>query len=465
MIRIVGTALYQWDTGRYVTTDIEADHIHFSNKGDSKAVIVDLVDSQATIPDYLLKTGKQLCVYVVRNRVTVESRVFSVTPRERPADYIYEEDQRNFVYELIADAQEATKAANQAAKEATDVSNAIKEDAASGKFKGEKGEKGEPGEQGPKGEKGDPGTALIDNSVVGDSAWSSKNTVDKLCPDFGERGSVVVCEPVEGYPLRVSTYLPTSTGVSKITLYHEGIDEEDSREYTADFGGTYSDGYYDWETGELHTADEGTMQFAPQVITAFYGRNSFRSDCGDTFVGGMADPNAYWGKKLAEQEAINEELTAEVEALQAEQNKQYELIEDVTLDEDIANFIRTADPSGNKYNFSAIRIFIRTAVCATTAQVIFAIGAGSSTSYVYHQQNDILTKDTECDALFVERNDNGFVEYFCASYPKNQSAIMRLRPAYNIKVWQNVTRVSISANSSTATIPAGTNIKIYGIRG
>ena len=206
MIMIVGTALYQWDTGRYVTTDIEADHIHFSNKGDSKAVIMDIVDSQAKIPDYLLQTGKQLCVYVVRNGVTVESRVFSVTPRERPEDYIYEEDQRNFVYELIADAQAATKAANQAAKEAADVSDAIKEDAASGKFKGDKGdqgEKGDPGEQGPKGDKGDPGTALIDNSVVGDSAWSSKNTVDKLCPSFTESGGVAVCEPLEGYPLEV----------------------------------------------------------------------------------------------------------------------------------------------------------------------------------------------------------------------------------------------------------------------
>ena len=115
MVRIVGTALYQWDTGRYVTTDIEADHIHFSNKGDSKAVIMDLVDSQAKIPDYLLQTGKQLCVYVVRNGITVEKNIFFVNYRERPENYIYEEDQRNFVYELIASAEAATEAANQAA--------------------------------------------------------------------------------------------------------------------------------------------------------------------------------------------------------------------------------------------------------------------------------------------------------------------------------------------------------------
>ena len=115
MIRVVDTALYQWDTGRYVTTDIEADHIHFSNKGDSKAVIMELADSKAKIPDYLLQTGKQLCVYVVRNGITVESNVFSVNQRERPENYVYDEDQRNFVYALIADVQAATEAANQAA--------------------------------------------------------------------------------------------------------------------------------------------------------------------------------------------------------------------------------------------------------------------------------------------------------------------------------------------------------------
>lgn len=178
MIEIVGAALYQWDTGRYVTTDIEADHIHFSNKGDSKAVIMDVANSQAKVPDYLLQTGKHLCVYVVRNGVTVESRVFSVTLRERPENYIYEEDQRNFVYELIADAQTATEAAKQAAKEATDVSDAIKEAAASGKFNGEKGEKGDPGEQGPKGdpgekgEKGDPASEDDIKRIASDEVMS-----------------------------------------------------------------------------------------------------------------------------------------------------------------------------------------------------------------------------------------------------------------------------------------------------
>ena len=45
--------------------------------------------------------------------------------------------------------------------------------------------------------------AHMGDSKIGPDAWSSKNTVDKLCPAFTESGSVVTCAPVEGYPLQV----------------------------------------------------------------------------------------------------------------------------------------------------------------------------------------------------------------------------------------------------------------------
>ena len=118
MIEIIGTELYQWDTGKSVrVTGTDASHVHLANQGDSKAVIMELVDSLALIPDYLLQTGKQLCVYAVANGVTIESRVFFVKKRERPENYVYEDDQRNFIYTLITDAQEATKTANQVAQD------------------------------------------------------------------------------------------------------------------------------------------------------------------------------------------------------------------------------------------------------------------------------------------------------------------------------------------------------------
>lgn len=117
MIEIIGTELNQWDTGRSVrVTGTEASHVHLANQGDSKAVIMELADSLALIPNYLLQTGKQLCVYAVADGVTIESKVFYVKKRERPENYVYEDDQRNYIYELIESAEQATLEAQRVAE-------------------------------------------------------------------------------------------------------------------------------------------------------------------------------------------------------------------------------------------------------------------------------------------------------------------------------------------------------------
>ena len=119
MIEIVGTELNQWDVGRLVhITGVEAEYAHFANKGDSKAVIMGVVDIEAKIPDYLLQTGKPLCVYAVKDGITIESKTFYVKNRERPENYVYKEDQRNYIYELISNAEKAVDDANLATKNA-----------------------------------------------------------------------------------------------------------------------------------------------------------------------------------------------------------------------------------------------------------------------------------------------------------------------------------------------------------
>lgn len=128
MIEIVGGALNQWDTGRVVhITGVEAKYAHFANKGDSKAVIMGVVDIEAKIPDYLLQTGKQLCVYAVKDGITLESKTFSVRNRERPENYVYEDDQRNYIYELITNAEKAVAAAYKAADNANPSAEEAKE--------------------------------------------------------------------------------------------------------------------------------------------------------------------------------------------------------------------------------------------------------------------------------------------------------------------------------------------------
>lgn len=137
MIEINGSALTQWDVGRSVKiTGIEVEYAHFANKGDSKAVVVGFVDIDAKIPDFLLQTGKELCVYAVKDGITVESKTFYVKKRERPENYVYEEDQRNYIYELITEAENAVDSANQAADRANEAAAKVEEYIAAGGIDG-----------------------------------------------------------------------------------------------------------------------------------------------------------------------------------------------------------------------------------------------------------------------------------------------------------------------------------------
>lgn len=66
------------------------------------------------------------------------------------------------------------------------------------------------------------GNSSINDDIISKSfVWSSKNTVDKLCPSIDESGSVVQCTPLEGYPLGVvSVYSGEEPGL--LALYHGG---------------------------------------------------------------------------------------------------------------------------------------------------------------------------------------------------------------------------------------------------
>ena len=112
--------------------------------------------------------------------------------------------------------------------------------------RGERGERGEQGIQGIPGERGETGAqgergagvpaggkagqvlgkrteadddtawvdvARIDDAAIGADAWSSRHTVDMLCPPLDASGNPVVCNPVAGYPLGVAaSWVPMQEG-------------------------------------------------------------------------------------------------------------------------------------------------------------------------------------------------------------------------------------------------------------
>ena len=121
MIQIVDNQLTQWDVGRLVEVTGGATHVHFANQGDSKAVIIEIEEGQAKIPDYLLQTGKTVLAYAVLDGVTLESYSFPVKKRERPENYVHEDDLRNYIYELIANAENAIVASETAVVNANEA--------------------------------------------------------------------------------------------------------------------------------------------------------------------------------------------------------------------------------------------------------------------------------------------------------------------------------------------------------
>jgi hypothetical protein len=74
--------------------------------------------------------------------------------------------------------------------------------------------------------------AVTDDRAISRKPWSSKNTVDKLCPSFTETGSAVCCEPVEGYPLGVVSHIDRECTEIKLTHCGKNIlDTKNPRVY------------------------------------------------------------------------------------------------------------------------------------------------------------------------------------------------------------------------------------------
>lgn len=113
------------------------------------------------------------------------------------------------------------------------------------------------GKDGPKGE---PGYINLDDDVVGEHAWSSKNIVDRLCPVLDETGSMVTCNPVAGYPLNVISHIvpyqagsetPAFDNIRPISGYDEIILTHNDTQHNAELTQTVYGGSLDWSTGQF----------------------------------------------------------------------------------------------------------------------------------------------------------------------------------------------------------------------
>lgn len=112
LISIIGTPLYQWETGRKLKIiplrGMRVDSVHISNYGDKTALVVKPREENgayiADIPNILLQDDRSIAVYSVNvskdKTETLRECVFSIQKRAKPSDYIYTETEV-FTYKAL----------------------------------------------------------------------------------------------------------------------------------------------------------------------------------------------------------------------------------------------------------------------------------------------------------------------------------------------------------------------------
>lgn len=142
--------LYQWDSGRTATVDVECDVVHFSNLKYGESLAVEVKGGKVDIPNKLLMSGEPIYCWAFakdeNGAYTKKEQTLAVTKRAKPSDYLYTET------EVIS----VKNAVNQGLEEAKE----------NGDFKGDKGDTGATGPAGKDGANGKDGVDGKDGTSV-----------------------------------------------------------------------------------------------------------------------------------------------------------------------------------------------------------------------------------------------------------------------------------------------------------
>ena len=161
-------------------------------------------------------------------------------------------------------------------------------------------------------------------------------------------------------------------------------------------------------------------------------------------------------------------VESRVKNIEDEVTKQYELIEEITIDEAVASFKRDIDTSGNAYDFSAIRVRVQAPVAEgaqSASQIIFDLRGENNALLLYHQTPGGLSPTSEKVTHLIARNDHGLLDYYVAVSDVRSNANMVTKEHYVNTPWTNVVSIRLITYPNTVLIPAGTKITIYGVRG
>ena len=120
--------LWQWDSNRKViVNDPNIKQVHFSNNVNPVAYVVEVKNGLADIPNILLQGSFNIVCYGYIDEYTKVEQTFTVTPRNKPTDYVYTETDIIRWETIAEDAEKANKEALEAATLATNTATDLYE--------------------------------------------------------------------------------------------------------------------------------------------------------------------------------------------------------------------------------------------------------------------------------------------------------------------------------------------------
>lgn len=162
-----GYHLYQYDYGqRLVFPDLdlpEAYEVHFASDGDAQTITMIGNADGVLIPDQLLLSPGNLKVYIYLHEgeddgETEYKALIPVIGRPEPSDLEPTPVQQDAITQAIAALNTAVEHVESVAEDMqAEIVDAVTEELATGKYKGDKGDKGDRGEQGIQGIQGEQG--------------------------------------------------------------------------------------------------------------------------------------------------------------------------------------------------------------------------------------------------------------------------------------------------------------------
>lgn len=128
------TELWQWDTGRKIVVDDKSvSEVHYSKYSSTQAIIREVINGKAEIPNFLLQDTHAVTVYAysgsIENGYTVAEKTFNVAKKPKPANYVETEEDKAILAKLKAAIGDLSELQTEAKN---NLVSAINEAAASG---------------------------------------------------------------------------------------------------------------------------------------------------------------------------------------------------------------------------------------------------------------------------------------------------------------------------------------------